>query len=38
MDDLPIMDMFHAETNLGEPIENLVLGERPASLILNPLL
>ena len=36
MDDLPIMDMFHAQTYLREPVEYLRLGEWPAFLRLDP--
>ena len=30
------MNMFHTQANLSEPVQNLILGERPASLRLDP--
>ena len=36
MDDLPIMDMFHTQTYLREPVKYLRLRERSATLRLDP--
>ena len=36
MDDFSIVNVLHAEANLCEPVQNLILRERPASLRLDP--
>ena len=38
MDDLPVMDVLHPKTNLGEPIEDLTLRERSSSLLFDSVL
>ena len=38
VDDLTIMDVFHSETDLSKPVQNLILTERSTTLVLYSLL